>query len=298
VPVVVVGSLNMDLVVRSARLPRPGETLSGHAFRTQPGGKGANQAVAAARAGATVTLHGTVGADAFGGQLHAFVAAEGVDASGVVTAAGPSGVALVGVADDGENAIVVVSGANAATTGACHPGGGDVLLLQQEVPAAANRAAAALARAAGARVVLNLAPFRSPDARLLDLVDVLVVNQTELAQLVGAAPDAYADPKAIAAVWDRVPGRDVVVTVGAHGAYARVGGEVVHQPGRRVRVVDSTGAGDCFCGALGAALAEGRDLRAALAFAGAAAALAVTREGAAGAMPLRAEIDALLGPAS
>jgi ribokinase len=301
--VVVIGSINMDVVVTVRRMPRPGETLAGGSVHQVPGGKGANQAVAARRLGAATLLVGALGADGFGTVLAGFLGAEGIDTSRVRTEHGPSGTALITVANGGENTVIVVSGANGAVgpdrvaDAPLRPG--DVVLLQNEIPAATNLAAARAARAAGATAILNLAPFRPPGPELLAAVDLLVVNETEFAALVGpvgspgqAGPAELLRSRAALTCGGQRVG-DLVVTMGADGVLALVGGEVLAVPGRRVPVVDTTGAGDCFCGAFGASLAIGLPMAAALARANAAAGLAVGRFGAGPSMPTAAEVDAV-----
>jgi ribokinase len=300
--VVVIGSINMDVVVTVARMPRPGETIAGGSVHQVPGGKGANQAVAARRLGAPTALVGAVGADGFGAALLGFLGAEWIDTSLVRTEHGPSGTALITVADGGENSVIVVAGANGAVgpdrlaEAAIRPN--DVVLLQDEIPAETNEAAARAAKAVGAVTILNLAPFRAPSPRLLAAVDVLVVNETEFTELVPG-------PRAGAAeISERLSGEliastgqpvgDLVVTLGAGGALARIGGAVLAAPGRRVPVVDTTGAGDCFCGALGASIAAGLPAAAALERANVAASLAVGRFGSSPSMPTADEVDAEL----
>ncbi|MBL7502003.1 ribokinase [Frankia nepalensis] len=304
--VVVIGSINMDVVVTVPRMPLPGETLAGGSVHQVPGGKGANQAVAARRLGVPTVLVGAVGADGFGTVLAGFLGAERIDISPVRTEHGPTGTALITVADGGENTVIVVAGAN----GSVGPNrvaeaalrSGDVVLLQDEIPAETNEAAAAAARAAGATTILNLAPFRPPSRRLLDAVDVLIVNETEFAELVGASgagADGIAEllrsGDALTAP-DGGPLGDVVVTLGVDGALARIGGELLTVPGRRMPVVDTTGAGDCFCGTFGASLAVGLEPASALARANTAAGLAVGRFGAGPSMPTADEVAAV-GPA-
>ena len=290
--VVVVGSVNTDVIARVGTLPRPGETLAGTDLRLLPGGKGANQAVAAARAGARVRLVGALGSDDLSQVPRAFLAGEGLDLSGLVTVDGPTGTALILVDAGGENVIVIIPGANATVdsqrVAAIELGPRDVLLLQNEIPEPANLAAARRARQRGARTVLNLAPYRDTAPDLLGLADVLVLNETEYAALTGVST-------ATTGVTLNRPGTgDVVVTVGAAGVRARVNGSPLALPAHEVPVLDTTGAGDCFCGAFGAALAAGHATDAALRFATAAAAVAVQRHGAAPAMPSRAEIAAQL----
>jgi ribokinase len=281
--IIVVGSINMDLVARVPHLPAPGETVLGHALVRHHGGKGANQAVAAARLGATVSFVGAVGDDAFGGELLAGLQAEGVDVRGVGRVPGASGCALISVADGGENAIAVLPGANAQVAlpaPGVFAGDHGWLLLQLEVPLPTVTAWARAAAAAGWRVMLNAAPMAPlPDA-LLATVDTLVVNQGELASLVGGAAGA----EALAAVARRGPKR-VVVTLGAAGCRAWEAGRVVDVPGRAVEVIDSTGAGDSFVGALAAALDAGLPLDTALQRAVVAGALSCTAPGARGGMP-------------
>jgi ribokinase len=267
--VAVVGSLNMDLVVRASRLPQRGETLLGNDFATVPGGKGANQAVQAARLGASVAMVGRVGDDAHGADLLAGLRAEGVDVAGVKTVKGvPTGVASIICTDDGDNAIVVAPGANAAWSAAdVRVPACDVLLLQLEVPLDVAARAAALAHEQGALVVLNAAPAGRIDAP----VDVLVVNETE------------------AAAWAGHPGR-TVTTLGAQGS---VSGDL-HVPAFAVEAVDTTAAGDAYCATLAVSLAEGLDLAHAMRRASAAGALACTRPGAQPSLATKAEIDAFL----
>ncbi|CAL9388960.1 ribokinase [Streptomyces sp. enrichment culture] len=290
--ITVLGSTNMDLVAYVPRAPRLGETVTGRDFRTVPGGKGANQAVAAARAGARVSMIGAVGSDDFGPRLRAALADSGVDTSLLRTADGPSGTAHIVVDDDGANAIVVVPGANASVTGVtpqdeARIAASDALLLQLELPLDAVLAGAEAARRHGVRTVLTPSPARPLPHELLALIDVLVPNEHEASGLAGVA-----DPRAAAEELLRdVP--EVVVTLGAAGSlYVARDARPVTVPARRVRAVDTTAAGDTFTGALAVALAEGRPVPDALAWASAAAALSVGRAGASSSMPYRAEIDA------
>ncbi len=291
---VVAGSVNLDLVVRTARFPAPGETLTGAGFATYGGGKGANQAVAAARLGARVAFVGAVGDDPFGAELRAGLAREGLELDGLaVDAALPSGVAVITVRRDGENQIVVAPGANAALDAAAVAArlpGADALLLQLEVPLTAVIAAARAAREAGVRTVLNAAPARDLPGELLAGLDVLVVNRVEAAQLAGgdAEPAALAERLLARGV------RAVVLTLGADGAMWRDADGLLVQRVEPVEVVDTTGAGDAFCGALATRLAEGASAGEALRFACAAGALACAGAGAQPALPRRAEVDARL----
>jgi ribokinase len=287
----VVGSVNLDIVVAVERHPAPGETVLGGDRTELPGGKGANQAVAAARLGREVALVGRVGEDAAGTRLRAGLRDEGVDVTFLAADRdAPSGVALIAVAADGENTIIVSPGANA------HVGehdvaaardvlaGAAVTLLQLEIPGAAVDAAV---RGAGGTVVLNPAPARALEPQLLARVDVLVPNRGELALLGGSgAPEAVARS---------LPGPGaVVVTLGADGALVVEGARVERVPAPRVEAVDTTGAGDTFCGALADALARGAELVEAARWAVAAAALSVGRAGAQGGMPAAQAVRARL----
>ncbi|SOD63320.1 ribokinase [Streptomyces zhaozhouensis] len=291
--VAVLGSTNMDLVAYTAVAPRRGETVSGREFRTLPGGKGANQAIAAARAGGAVTMIGAVGDDAFAPRLRAALAEAGVDVEGLRTVPGASGVAHIVVDDEGGNAIVVVPGANGTVTGLAagdeaRIAAADALLMQLELPSEAVLAGARAARAHGVRTVLTPAPVRPLPDELLSLVDLLVPNEHEAAALTGTS-----EPLAAArALLDLVP--EVVITLGAAGSlYASRVSEPVSVPAVRVRAVDSTAAGDTFVGALAVAAGEGRPMPGAMSWASAAAALSVSRPGASASMPGRAEIDLL-----
>ncbi|MGW1891953.1 ribokinase [Streptomyces sp. NPDC002004] len=301
--ITVFGSANMDLVAYVAKAPQRGETVTGREFRTVPGGKGANQAVAAARAGGSVTMIGAVGADSFGTQLRDTLDHSGVDTDLLRTVEGPSGTAHIVVDEEGGNAIVVIPAANGTLT-SLGPGdetvigAADLLLLQLEVPLEGVLAAASAARRHGVRTVLTPSPVPSPSARprasgagplppgLLAATDLLVANQHEAVALTGLT-----DPhRAADALLDRVS--EVVITLGAAGSlYAGRGAETITVSAPRVTAVDSTGAGDTFVGALAVALGEGRPVRDALTWASAAAALSVQRPGASSAMPYRPEID-------
>ncbi|MGC4792325.1 ribokinase [Micromonospora sp. DT178] len=293
--VVVVGSANMDLVGTAPALPRPGETLLGTDFVMVPGGKGANQAVAAARAGASCAFLGAIGSDSFGVTLRARITAAGVDTGQLRTTYGTSGVALVMVNAEGENAILVSPGANASMTGLTEPEltavrGADVLLAQLEIPVATVTEAALAARAAGTRVVLNAAPAVPVPPELLAATDLLVVNETEAQALTGRGRD---EPSALLDLAPRA-----VLTLGAEGAwYGDRDGTAVHVPAVKVDVVDSTAAGDAFTAALAVAWGEGRDVVDAVRWAAAAGAACARRLGASVALPTRAEIDELYVPA-
>ena len=291
--IVVAGSLNMDLVGLVARLPAWGETVMGDSLARFAGGKGGNQAVAAARLGAPVAFAGAVGDDPFGAELRTGLQAEGVDTQAMVAVPGTaSGCALIHVRPDGDNAITVLPGANrlAPLPPVAWPAAWRWLLLQGELPMPTTLAWALAARAGGAQVMLNAAPMTDWPGELLAALAVMVVNEGELQALVGRQPDMPAALRAAAAMgpaW-------VVATLGAQGC-AAWDGQVLHTvPGRAVPVVDSTGAGDTFVGALAAALWQGRPLAEALARANAAGALSCTAPGARGGMPRTPELDALL----
>jgi len=295
--VVVVGSANVDLVVDVPRHPSGGETILGGDLRRSPGGKGANQAAGAARAGgAETSFVGAVGRDDSADLLLASLRRAGVRTDLVWRLDVPTGTALITVDPDGENAIVVAPGANSRlaveSPQAERIAAADVVLAQLEIPLDVVRAAAA-ARRPGAPLVLNAAPSRPlPDA-VWDVVDVLVVNEHEAADLAGHAPAEHADAETLAAaLLERVPA--MVVTLGGEGSLvARRDTPPVRVPAHRVEAVDTTGAGDTYCGVLAAALARGDDLPAAARLAAAAGALAVTRPGAQDAVPAASEVAAL-----
>ena len=281
--IVVFGSINLDLVARVARIPAPGETLAGTAFVTAPGGKGANQALAARQAGAYVALYGAVGHDDFARAALANLVAAGVDLSGVASVDAPTGVALINVDVHGENAITVVAGANAQARADQVPqdalGPGNTLLMQLETPIGEVSELAARARAAGARVVLNAAPASPLPDTLMRNVDILVVNEHEAAscaQALGLSPD----PTTFLPRMRERFGTTVVLTLGKRGALAWIDDTVHEIAPPAVMVVDSTGAGDALTGALAAALDCGASLADALAAGVAAGAAVCTYRGA------------------
>ncbi len=288
--ILVAGSANLDFVVRAAHIPAPGETVLGRDFRTFPGGKGANQAIACARAGGTATqMLLALGDDAHAAPLEASLREAGVALHIVRTADAPTGTAFICVSDPGENAITVAPGANLRLAPQHLPplAGVSHLLLQLETPLPSVTAYARAARTAGVSVVLNGAPAAPLPPELLAALDLLIVNEGELATISGVHGNIDAALAALA-----VPG--VVVTLGAHGARARWGTACFAQPGFVVDVVDTTAAGDTFCGALVAELAHGAGRPQALRFACAAAALACTRPGAQSSIPARGEVQAFL----
>jgi ribokinase len=297
--VFVAGSINMDVVATADRHPRLGETVAGREVLYFPGGKGANQAVAAAKLGAATTLIGRIGTDAFGRDLRAFLTAQGVDLAFVQdTAEAHTGAAVITVAN-ADNTIVVIPGANALVGAAdvAMPllAKGDVAVSQFEIPLPAISAFFKRARAAGATTIFNPAPALPFDRELLDLVDILILNESELAFLASVELRDTDDPaRFIEAARLLQAGTDKVicVTLGKRGVVALVGGEPLIIPGRSVKAIDTTGGGDCFVGAIAAQLANGQSIRDALGYANIAASICVQRMGAAPSMPTEAEVSA------
>jgi ribokinase len=299
--VFVAGSINMDVVATADRHPKVGETVAGRQVLYFPGGKGANQAVAASRLGARTTLIGRLGKDSFGAELRTFLGDQGIDLGHVQeTADAHTGTAIITVAAS-DNTIVVIPGSN-ALVGADDVGvvpllKGDVAVSQFEIPLPTVAAFFQRARAAQAITLLNPAPAQKMSAELLALVDILVLNETELGYL---ADTELTDSDAAARIFDvalKLQARadqTICVTLGKRGVLALAGREEFAVPGRVVTAVDTTGAGDCFVGALAAQLAEGAPLRDALAFANAAASISVQRMGAGPSMPNAAEVAAVL----
>jgi ribokinase len=299
--VVVVGSSNTDMIIRVTHIPRPGETILGGEFSMAPGGKGANQAVAAVRAGGRVTFVARVGDDVFGARALKDFEADGIDVRFVVKdGQSPSGVALINVADDGENAISVASGANGRLSAddvrkaEAAFNGADLVLIQLETPIKTVRAAAETAKRRGIPVILNPAPARPLDDDLLRTVSILTPNESEAEILTGIKVGTETDAKRAAAALRARGPRLIVITLGEKGGYA-AGDEFEGMvPAFKVTPVDTTGAGDVFNGALAVALAEKRPLAEALHFASAAAALSVTKLGAQPSAPTRVEIEDFL----
>jgi ribokinase len=301
--VVVCGSLNMDVVVQSKRRPATGETVLGATVSFLPGGKGLNQAVAAARLGAPTAMIGAVGDDAFANSLRGFLADNDVDSSGVHEIVGPAtGVALIQVAAK-DNAITVASGANLHFTRDMvrdAPRRGEVWVAQFETPIGETEAILTRARSAGARTVLNLAPFLPYPARLMACVDVAVLNEIELAQASRSRLRATSSLRDVAAAGRKLcakGARAVVVTLGARGAVVVTQDAATPVPAFKTKVVDTTGAGDCFVGALAARLMAGATPLEAARHAGAAASCSVERLGAAPSMPTAREVAARLARA-
>ncbi|MDJ0377232.1 ribokinase [Cryobacterium sp. PH31-L1] len=301
--IAVLGSANMDLVVRQARLPQPGETMFGAGFTTVPGGKGLNQAVAAARLGADVTFLGAVGADTYGTQLRALLVSEGIRSTELASADAPTGTAHISVVDSGENSIVVVSGANATVMTLSVEQRAIVadsafLVLQCELPVPVLVEGIRVARAAGVFTVLTPAPVVPLPAGFLASVDLVVPNQGEAAELTGESdPVRAAEVLSAGQTW-------AIVTLGSEGSVVAYDGDALGlAPARPVTAVDTTAAGDTFVGALVARLAAGYvrgtavtpdDMIEAVRYATVASSIAVTRAGATTSMPTSAEVEAIL----
>lgn len=296
--ILVAGSLNVDFIVRVPHLAAPGETVIGADYTVSPGGKGANQAVACARAGGPVAMLGALGRDPYTELLRDSLRASGADLTHLLTLDGPTGAAFIGVSEGGENSILVASGANARLRSEHLPdlAGISHLVMPLETPLDTVRAYAQAARKAGVQVVLNAAPAQPLDRDLLGNVTLLIVNEGEL-RAVSDAAGLGGGVAERAAGLRRLGPEVVVVTLGAQGCLAIGPDEEQRLPAHPVTVVDTTGAGDTFCGVLVAYLERGAGLRAALQAATVGAALACTRAGAQPSMPSRAEIEAELGRA-
>lgn len=296
--ITVIGSINLDLVATVAALPNPGETVPGKSFSTTPGGKGANQALAAKRAGAEVRLVGAVGDDPFADEALACLREGRVDLSGVRESHATTGTASIIVGGDGENMIAVVPGANGTLVPGdvtnAHLEKGDHLLLQQEIPLRTVEAALKEAKATGAISILNTAPFRPESASFLHLADYVVANEYEF--------DAYAKLKGIEggdreAAMRRLAdetGSTIIVTLGAKGVIAAVQGDMLRANGLKIESVDTVGAGDTFCGYLAAALVDGLKLEDAMRRAAVAGSLACLKPGAQPSIPHARDVDAAL----
>lgn len=297
--VVIVGSLNMDLVTRAPRLPRAGETLAGQSFVTVPGGKGANQAVAAARLGARVAMIGCVGEDAYGEQLRAALLAEGIDCQAVTSITGEStGVALIVVDDSSQNAIVIVAGGNGRVTSEVVErfdellSGADVIICQLEVPMAAVGHVLKRGHELGKMVILNPAPASEPlPAQWYAWIDYLIPNESEASALTGLPVDSVATADAAATALLASGASKVIVTLGEHGALFATRAHSQHFPAPRVKPIDTTAAGDTFVGGFAAALADGKSESDAIRFGQVAAALSVTRSGAQPSIPTFDEVQ-------
>ncbi|MGL6049259.1 MAG: ribokinase [Aeromonas salmonicida] len=298
---VVLGSVNADHVLRVPHFPRPGETLTGHSYQVVPGGKGANQAVAATRLGAPVSFIARIGDDAIGQQMRQGFEQDGIDVSAVeLDETLPTGIAIIYVSDEGENSIGISAEANGALSPAMvkrHEAmiaDAHTLLLQLEVPLESVFEAAKLARSHGTRVVLNPAPARQLPADLLALVDLITPNQTEAELLTGVKVSDEASAAQAADRFHQMGISDVMITLGSQGVYCSNARQQQLIPGFRVEAVDTTAAGDTFNGALLAAELAGADFNAAVRFAHGAAALSVTKFGAQSSIPGKREVDAFL----
>ncbi|WP_353742538.1 ribokinase [Pseudomonas fluorescens] len=301
--VVVIGSLNMDLVTRAPRLPRGGETLIGQSFTTVSGGKGANQAVAAARLGARVSMIGCVGNDAYGEALRGALLAEQIDCQAVSTVDGSSGVALIVVDDSSQNTIVIVPGANGALTAEAIDRfdsvirAADVLICQLEVPDASVGHALKRGRELGKTVILNPAPASRPlPADWYASIDYLIPNESEASALSGLSVDSLDTAQAAATRLIALGAGKVIITLGAQGSLFADGQRFEHFPAPVVKAVDTTAAGDTFVGGFAAALAAGQDEVQAIRFGQVAAALSVTRAGAQPSIPALSDVQAFKTP--
>ncbi|RWK41892.1 ribokinase [Mesorhizobium sp.] len=296
--IIVVGSINLDLIAKVDRLPAPGETVRGSGFTTAPGGKGANQALAAARAGTKVRMVGAVGKDNFATEALALLRDGKIDLSGVGETFASTGTALIMVADDGENVIAVVPGANdSVVTGDLSKAfmkKGDVVLLQQEIPLQTVEAALDAARAAGAVTVLNTAPFCAEAAAFLGKADYVVANETEFDLYGQALSLSGRDRPARMRDYAGKTGRTIVVTLGGDGVLAATPADLLMVPALNIAPVDTVGAGDTFCGYFAAGLSSGLPLDQALARAAAAGSLACLKPGAQPAIPLAKDVDVAL----
>jgi ribokinase len=300
--IVVVGSSNTDMIIKMDRIPKPGETIIGGDFFMAAGGKGANQAVAAARLGGDVTFVAKVGTDMFGKQAIENFKQEGIDTDFVVEdPENPSGVALIFVDQKGENSIAVASGANSSltvqevTAAQRRLEESDVLLLQLETPLDTIRYAARMAAEKGMMVILNPAPARELDDELLSFLTVLTPNETETELLTGIKVEDEDSGRAAAQVLRSRGVTNVVITLGSEGSLIVTDDQSVKVPTKKVEAMDTTAAGDCFNGALACALAEGKSLDDAALFANLAGALSATKMGAQPSMPTLAELQEFAG---
>lgn len=298
--ITVFGSINMDLVATTPRLPKPGETVPGTGFATAAGGKGANQALAARRAGASVRMVGAVGRDAFAAPALDLLDKAGTDLSSVAQVDGPTGTALILVGGDGENMIAVVPGANGtvspeqAKDAVSKSAEGDFLMLQLEVPVASVRAALEGAKARGVRSVLNTAPLIPEAAELARLADIVIANETEFERLVGRDNLSASEREEMLLSMHGDTGQTLIITLGADGVIAAEGGLLHRTKGLKIEPVDTVGAGDTFCGYLTASLDAGLVFDEALRRAAVAGSLACLKAGAQPSIPLAAEVTASL----
>lgn len=296
--ITVFGSINMDLIATTARLPKPGETVAGTGFSTAAGGKGANQALAARRAGATVRMAGAIGSDSFADGALALLKQAGTDLSLTKTVSEPTGTAHILVGGDGENVIVVVASANGtvstadATATLERMAAGDTLMLQLEIPAESVEQALVMAKEKGVTSIINIAPLTKDAARLGRMADIVIANETEFELLAGR--EGLSSEERIEAMQSlsRETGQTVIVTLGAEGVVAVRNGNVYRAKGLKIEPVDTVGAGDTFCGYLAASLDAGLNFDKALRRAAVAGSLACLKAGAQPAIPEAAEVDA------
>ncbi len=291
--ITIIGSINFDLIARSPKLPEPGETLTGREFSTAAGGKGANQALAAARAGVPVRMVGAVGNDAFAAQAVALLRADGVDLSRVATRGPATGIALITVEDSGENTIIVIPGANGLVTeddvNVADLDGG-YLLLQMEIPLSALEKAIAMSETSETTCILNIAPWRDDAASLLPRADIIIANETEFDLASVQLELSGADRQERMIDFAEHYGRTVIVTLGAQGVMVATPDEHYSLPAMQIKPVDTVGAGDTFCGYLAAGLDSGLTLREACERAAKAASLACLKTGAQPSIPYAADV--------
>ena len=298
--ITVFGSINMDLVATTPRLPKPGETVPGTGFATAAGGKGANQALAARRAGADGRMGGAVGQDEFAGPALDLLEKAGTNLAAVARVDGPTGTALILVGGDGENMIAVVPAANGtvsaeqAEKAVGDMKSGDILMLQQEVPANSVKAALNAAKAKGVRTVLNIAPLIAETTELAALADIVIANETEFERLVGRDNLTASDREQILIEMHGKTGQILIVTLGADGVIAAEGGALHRTKGLKIEPVDTVGAGDTFCGYLAASLDAGLGFDEALRRAAVAGSLACLKAGAQPSIPVTSEVAAAL----
>jgi len=298
--ITIIGSINMDLIATTERLPEPGETVTGTDFATAPGGKGANQALAARRAGAEVRMAGAVGDDAFAPEALALLDEAGADLGAVRHLSGPTGTALILVGGDGENMIAVIPAANGKVTvedaeqAVARMDAGDTLLLQMEIPEDAVAAALSAARARSVTSILNIAPLSDAVGRLAPQSDIVIANETEFARLSGGKVETLSEARTALAALHAKTGQCMIVTLGGEGVLWAKDGEIAHVEALRITPVDTVGAGDTFCGYLAQGLDAGMEFTDAIRRAAVAGALACLKPGAQPSIPLAAEVDARL----
>ncbi len=298
--ITVIGSVNMDLIATTPRLPEPGETVSGTDFTTAQGGKGANQALAAQRAGAAVKMCGAVGNDSFATEALALLEDADTDLGLVRHIEGPTGTALILVGGDGENMIAVIPGANGHVTAedagraVAAMAASDTLVLQMEIPAAAIEAALKAAKTKGVRSILNIAPLTDAVERLAQLADIVIANETEFARLSGRPAETLALARDEVEALHARTGQCLIVTLGGDGVLWARDGKVEHVASLKIKPVDTVGAGDTFCGYLAQGLDAGMDFATAVRRAAVAGALACLKPGAQPSIPLSGEVDARL----